>query len=188
MYHRRRRDWRDDRDLLEEIAGIVNQLDGPYDYYEPSTLAYRQKIKAFREKGYDMNKEAYFLAMWVREQLSELARQQGSYDLRVHPLAFPDDLDQVIAGIERKTTRNEIEKKDEISLSSLFPDSQLRNFARERMDVLHRGDLHSYLASLVAKERDSLVGNSASIMDLIHICEHKLSLRNIDFLKRFEVG
>ncbi len=188
MYHRRRRDWRDDRDLIEEIAGIVNKLHGPYDYYEPSTLAYREKIKAFREKGYDMNKEAYFLAMWVREQLSELARQQGNYDLRVHPLTFPEDLDQVIAGIERKTTRSGIEKKEEISLSTLFPDSQLRNFARERMDVLHRGDLHSYLASLVAKERDSLMGNSASIMDLIHICEHKLSLRNIEFVKRFEVG
>ena len=63
VYHRRRRDWRDDRDLLEEIAGIVNKLDGPYDYYEPPTLAYREKIKAFREKGYDMNKEAYFLAI-----------------------------------------------------------------------------------------------------------------------------
>ena len=53
------------------------------------------------------------------------------------------------------------------------------------MQILHRGDLNSYLSSLVSKERDSLGTNSASIMDLIHICEHKLNLRNIEFDKRY---
>ena len=56
------------------------------------------------------------------------------------------------------------------------------------MQMLHRGDLNSYLASLVSKERDSLGTSSASIMDLIHICEHKLILRSIEFDKRYVVG
>jgi hypothetical protein len=54
--------------------------------------------------------------------------------------------------------------------------------------MLHRGDLIAYLSSLVAKERESLLSSSASIMDLIHICEHKLNLRKLAVRKRFTVG
>ena len=55
------------------------------------------------------------------------------------------------------------------------------------MQVLHHGDLIAYLASLVSKE-ESLSTHSASIMDLIHICEHKLSMLQIDVRKRYLVG
>jgi hypothetical protein len=188
VYHRKRRDWKDDRDLLEELAAAVNRLDGPYEYYEIGVLAYREKIKVFREKGYEVNKEAYFLCMWIREQLGGLSRKQGSYDLRVHSLTLPEDLDQVISGVEKRATQSGFGEKNELSLSTLFPDPQLRNFARERMQILHRGNLHSYLSSLVAKEKDSLVSASASIMDLIHICEQKLAVRNVEVTKRFLVG
>ena len=34
IYHRRRRDWKDDRDLIEEVAAAVNRLGGPYEYYD----------------------------------------------------------------------------------------------------------------------------------------------------------
>lgn len=188
VYHRKRRDWKDDRDLLEELAAGVNRVGGPYDYYEPGVLAFREKIRVFREKGYETNDDAYFLCMWIREQLGVLSRTQGSYDLRVHALTFPEDLDRVISGVEKRSTQSGFEEKKEISLSSLFPDPQLRNFARERMQMLHNGDLKSYLSALVAKERDSLTGNSATIMDLIHICEHKLAMRNAEVTKRFLVG
>ena len=188
VYHRKRRDWKDDRDLLEELAAGVNRVGGPYDYYEPGVLAFREKIRVFREKGYETNDDAYFLCMWIREQLGVLSRMQGSYDLRVHALTFPEDLDRVISGVEKRSTQSGLEEKKEISLSSLFPDLQLRNFARERMQMLHNGDLKSYLSALVAKERESLTGNSATIMDLIHICEHKLAMRNAEVTKRFLVG
>jgi hypothetical protein len=188
VYHRKRRDWKDDRDLLEELAAVVNRVEGPYEYYEKSVLEYREKIKVFREKGYEVNKEAFFFCMWIRERLGELSRKQGSYDLRVHPLTFPDDIDSLISGVEKRATQSGLGKEKEISLSTLFPDPQLRNFARERMQMLHRGDLNSYLSALVTKEKDSLTGNSASIMDLIHICEHKLAMRNVEVTKRYIVG
>jgi len=189
VYHRRRRDWKDDRDLLEELAVEVSRVDGPYDFYDAGVTAYREKIKSFREKGYEINNEAFFMAMWVREQLSELSRKQGTYHLSIHPLSFPTDLDKTIHGVEKRATQSGFAPPShDISLSALFPEPELRNYARERMQMLHRGDLHSYLSSLVSKERDSLTTNSASIMDLIHICEHKLNLRNIEFVKRYVVG
>ena len=164
-------------------------MNGPYDYYEAGTVSFRNKIKKFREKGYEVNKDACHLAMWVREQLSELSHKLGNYDLRVHPIPLPQNIDDGIRSVEKKSTKSGLVASSfDLSLAELFPDIKLRNFARERMQVLHRGDLKSYLASLVNKERDALATNSASIMDLIHICEHKLDLREIEYVKRYAVG
>ena len=80
VYHRKRRDWKDDRNLLEDVASAVCLMNGPYDYYEAGTVSFRNKIKKFREKGYEVNKDACHLAMWVREQLSELSHKLGNYD------------------------------------------------------------------------------------------------------------
>jgi len=189
VYHRKRRDWKDDRNLLEDVASAVCLMNGPYDYYEAGTVSFRNKIKKFREKGYEVNKDACHLAMWVREQLSELSHKLGNYDLRVHPIPLPQNIDDGIRSVEKKATKSGLVASSfDLSLAELFPDIKLRNFARERMQVLHRGDLKSYLASLVNKERDALATNSASIMDLIHICEHKLDLREIEYVKRYAVG
>ena len=104
-------------------------------------------------------------------------------------MTFPQDLESTIHGVEKRATQSGFDTSGQgVSLSALFPEPELRNYARERMQMLHRGDLNSYLASLVSKERDSLGTNSASIMDLIHICEHKLNLRSIEFDKRYVVG
>ena len=103
VYHRRRRDWKDDRDLLEEVAASVNRLDGPYDYYDRGVFTYREKIKAFRESGYENNKEVFYLGMWIREALSEISKTQASYDLRVHPISFPENLEATISEMENKT-------------------------------------------------------------------------------------
>ena len=46
VYHRRRRDWKDDRDLIEEIATSVNKLNGPYEYYDKGVFAFREKVKS----------------------------------------------------------------------------------------------------------------------------------------------
>jgi hypothetical protein len=58
----------------------------------------------------------------------------------------------------------------------------------ERMEVLHHGNLVAYLSSLVAKEKESLLTTSASIMDLIHICELKLSVLKLEVTKKYSAG
>ena len=61
VYHRRRRDWKDDRDLIEEVAASVNKLDGPYEYYDKGVFAFREKVKGYREVGYENNKNVFYL-------------------------------------------------------------------------------------------------------------------------------
>lgn len=188
IYHRKRRNWEDDRNLLTELAGVVSKIDGPYDYFAPNSKGFSNKIDAIKQKGFEENPDAYFLAMWVREKLSELLIQQGSYNLLIHPLQLPDDIEKVIKLEEKKVTKGGHDGKTNISLATLFPNPRLRAFALERVQMLHRGDLIAYLSSLVARERESLMSSSASIMDLIHICEHKLNLRKLSIKKRFSVG
>ena len=188
VYHRRRRDWKDDRDLIEEVAASVNKLDGPYEYYDKGVFAFREKVKGYREVGYENNKNVFYLGIWLREKLSEMSRNQASYDLRVHTIPFPEDLEPAILKIENKTFNPAQNKSETLSLDTLFPDPHLRSFARERMQMLHHGDLIAYLSSLVLKEKESLLSNSASIMDLIHICEYKLSALKLEIRKRYSVG
>ena len=188
IYHRKRRNWEDDRNLLTELAGVVSKIDGPYDYFAPNSKGFSNKIDAIKQKGFEENPDAYFLAMWVREKLSDLLIQQGSYNLLIHPLQLPDDIEKVIKLEEKKVTKEGHDGKTNISLATLFPNPRLRAFALERVQMLHRGDLIAYLSSLVARERESLMSSSASIMDLIHICEHKLNLRKLSIKKRFSVG
>ena len=42
--------------------------------------------------------------MWVREQLSALTIQKGSYNLSVDPLELPENVDDIISKEESKTT------------------------------------------------------------------------------------
>jgi hypothetical protein len=152
-------------------------------------VAFREKIKGFREVGFEQNTEAFFLAMWVRKTLSDLLIKQGNYDLRIHPIAFPEDIESVISDEEKKSTQSGFpQMQSGVSLNALFPDPKLRAFALERMQILYRGDLIAYLSSLVSKEKQSLMTFSASIMDLINICQHMLALREISIQKRFSVG
>ena len=189
LYHRKRRDWRDDRSLLEEISKLVNSPDGPYGnvFYEAGPTAFREKIALFRECGYEGNTESFFLAMWIREFLSDLLIKKGNYDLRIHPIDLPDDIEKIIREKERKSTLSGFPVKKNLTLKELFPDPKLRAFALERIHVLHRGDTIAYLSSLVSKEKESLMSFSATIMDLINICEHKLQTRRIQISKRFSV-
>lgn len=188
VYHRRRRDWKDDRDLLEELAASVSRIDGPYDYYNKGVFAFREKIKSFRANGYESSNEVFYLGMWLRERINEMSKNQLSYDLRVHPIVFPESLQSAILQMEIQTRDQSEVNKKEISFESLFPEPQLRSFARERTQVLHQGDLNAYLSSLVSKEKDSLMTNSASIMDLIQICEYKFSVLKVEVVKKYTVG
>jgi hypothetical protein len=188
IYHRRRRDWKDDRDLIEEVAAAVNRLGGPYEYYDQGVFQFREKVRKFRKSGYENNKDVFHLGHWIRGRISELSKNQTSYDLRVHTLPFPHNLDDIIGSLEKKGSDSKLTKNNVSNLETLFPDPSMRNFVMERMEVLHHGNLVAYLSSLVAKERESLLTNSASIMDLIHICELKLSVLKLEVTKKYSAG
>ena len=188
VYHRRRRDWKDDRDLIEELIASINKLNGPYDYYDKGVYAFREKVKTIRTTGYENNHEVIYIGMWIREKLAEMSRSQASYDLRVHAIKFPQDIDTIISKKKQENSPSKIVHDRPLSIETLFPDLQIRSFVMERIQALHNGDLMAYLSSLVHKERDSLLTNAASIMDLIQVCEHNLSLHNLEVKKRYAVG
>jgi hypothetical protein len=188
IFHRKRRSWEDDKDLMMELHSILTKLDGPYDYFDKNVIQFKTKIESFIKDGFQENVEVFFLCMWIREQLSELTIKQGNYNLQVDPLIFPTDINEIIRREESKTTQKGGSKILNVSISDLFPNPKLRAFALERIQMLHRGDLIAYISSLVAREKESLMNYSANIMDLIHICEHKLALRNLKTKNNFSVG
>ena len=112
--------------------------------------------------------------MWIREELSKLFHKKNGYNLKVHAINIPTDLPKVLHKRDLMFTKSGIKYVRDISLESIFPDPKIRGFALERIQLLHRGDVISYINSLVAKEKDSLITYSATIMDLIHICQRKV--------------
>ena len=188
IYHRKRRDWRDDRDLIMELHALIVKPDGHYEYFDEKATQLRKKIESFIAAGFEDNIDVFFLAMWIREQLSELTILKGSYNLNVDVIKLPENVEDVIRREENKTTLKGGNKTLNVRLSDLFPNPKLRAFALERIQILHRGDLVAYISSLVAREKESLMNFSANIMDLIHICEHKIALRNLKTKNNFAVG
>jgi hypothetical protein len=185
IYHRLRRDWRDDQYLIEDIVKFLDSK-----HCEKANDPTR--IKEFKEitgriavSGYQSNIEALCLAMWIRENLVRLSHKHGGYDLRVHAFEIPDGLIEIIQDRCEKFASESLYSTQEISLEHLFPDTEVRLHALQRVQLLHKGDLHAYLHALVRKEKDSLVGESATIKDLIHICEEKLCRRNLRVVSNY---
>ena len=150
------------------------------------------RIKEFKEiagrvcaSGYQSNIEAFCLAMWIRENLVRLSHKHRGYDLRIHAFEIPDGLNEIIQDRCEKFANESLNSTQEISLEHLFPDTEVRLHALQRVQLLHKGDLHAYLHALVRKERDSLTGESATIKDLIHICEEKLCRRNLRVVSNY---
>ena len=69
--------------------------------------------------------------------------------------------------------------RTKILVEDLFCDADTRAYVLERIQVFHKGNLSSYLKYLVDNERTQLTGDSATIMDLIHLCKEKLKRRNL---------
>ena len=140
IFHRKRRSWQDDKDLMLELHSFLSKPDGPYDYFENKVTQFRSKIDSFIDSGFEDNIEVFFLAMWVREQLSALTIQKGSYNLSVDPLELPENVDDIISKEESKTTMRGSGKSLDISISDLFPNPKLRAFcARADTDSSSRG-------------------------------------------------
>ena len=121
IYHRKRRTWRDDKDLLEELLEILKKIDSPYDYFDSKVKNLREKIESFAANGFEENIEVFLMAMWIREKLTELTIKQGSYNLQVHAIEIPESIDQVLKTEETKATRSNTKTPLNVSLSELFP-------------------------------------------------------------------
>ena len=177
VYHRRRRDWHDDEKLIVELSNLISKQPNLYNKSSKAVLNFEKKVNQITQLGFRENADAMLLATWIRECLVKLSNKFGNYDLRVHAIEIPEDIDELLNKKESLLTRSGFTRHN-LSLSTLFPDPKVRGFALERIQVLHRGNIVEYLASLVSKEKDSLLGYSATIRDLIHICLHKLEARS----------
>ncbi len=180
IFHRRRRDWRDDQYLIQDcVTSVLAHKDSG-----KTPEANIQKLLDLQSKieseGYQSNATAMHLAMWFREQLAFLAAKKGGYDLRVHTIYIPENIENIILKKDYELSNVELQDGNNLRMELLFPDPKIRGFALERIQLIHKGSLLSYLSSLVCRERDSLNGESATIMDLIHICEEKIKRRKLE--------
>ena len=188
IYHRRRRDWRDDQYLIEEVLRHLEEGNGSNQNTPKSIAAFKKIVSEIASAGFQSNDRAFTLAIWIREQLTELAVQHGGYDLRVHFLKISSNIGEIISARYEKFVNFEHQAGNIISLEILFPNPEIRSHVLERVQLLHKGNLLSYLDSLVKGERESLSGESATIMDLIHICEEKLKQRNLKTISNFNAN
>ena len=151
--HLVRNNWRDDRDLLEEIASVIDRIDTPYDRLSQGVRCFREWVKNFRSHGYDQCPEATVLATWVRERVADVTRREGSCDLTTRPISFPVDLDAVVRQRRNESKAPETSPPNSDSiLQQLIPDSKLRNFALERIRAIFNGNVTEYLHSLVRRD------------------------------------
>ena len=96
IYHRRRRDWRDDQKLIEEIASLIQKKNGPYDLKNKAVHEFLEIAENIKLTGYESNAQATFLAMWIREELSKLFHKKHGYNLKAHVINIPTDLPAVL--------------------------------------------------------------------------------------------
>lgn len=188
IYHRRRRDWRDDQYLIEEITKSLSESKEAKKNNVSCIQEFKKIATEIENEGYQSNEMAISLSIWIREQLSKLAGSLGSYDLRVHTIIIPDDISRVIQDRSNALSRFEVHNGNSFALDELFPDKKIRAFVLERVQLLHKGSLLPYLHSLVSREKASLDGESATISDLIHICEQKLKRRKLKALSNFNAN
>ncbi len=184
--HLARNNWRDDRDLLEEIASVIDRIDTPYDRLNSGVRCFREWVKSFRSHGYDRCPEAIVLASWVRERVADVTRREGSCDLTTRPISFPVDLDAVVRQRRNESKAPETSPPNSDSiLQQLIPDSKLRNFALERIRSIFNGNITEYLHSLVRKDRESIQNHGGRISDLLGACRQQLDERKLEFSQNF---
>jgi hypothetical protein len=188
IFHRRRRDWRDDQYLIEDCVRSISSEKNKDTNDKPNKKLFLDLAYEIESAGYQSNTTALHLAMWIREQLVILGAKHGGYDLRVHTISIPSNLNEIILKKEKELSSFQLQNGNQLSLKHLFPDPEIRSFALERIQLLHKGSLLAYLSSLVSSERDSLDGESATIMDLIHICEEKIKRRGLKISSTFQAN
>ena len=184
--HLARNNWRDDRDLLEEIAAVIDRIETPYDRLNQGVRCFREWVKNFRSHGYDQCPEAIVLATWVRERVADVTRREGNCELTTRPISYPVDLDAVVRQRrnESKAPETSPPSSDSI-LQQLIPDSKLRNFALERIRSIFNGNVTEYLHSLVRKDRETVQNHGGRISDLLGACRQQLDEKKLEFSQNF---
>jgi hypothetical protein len=184
--HLARNNWRDDRDLLEEIASVIDRIDTPYDRLNQGVRCFREWVKNFRSHGYDQCPEAIVLATWVRERVADVTRREGSCDLTTRPISFPVDLGTVVRQRRNESKAPETSPPNSDSiLQQLIPDSKLRNFALERIRSIFNGNVTEYLHSLVRRDREFIQNHGQRISDLLGACRQQLDEKKLEFSQNF---
>ncbi len=181
-----RNNWRDDRDLLEEIALVIDRIDTPYDRLSQGVRCFREWVKNFRSHGYDQCPEAIVLASWVRERVVDVERREGNCDLTTRPITFPVDLDAVVRQRrnESKALETSPPNSDSI-LQQLIQDSNLRNFALERIRSIFNGKVTEYLHFLVRRDREFIQNHGQRISDPLAACRQQLDEKKLEFSQNF---
>lgn len=185
IYHRRRRDWRDDMYLIQEIVKNLCLNYESDNKYPSSVREFLDYCTLLEKEGYESNEKAFNLAMWIREQLTVLASTLRGYDLRIHKFEIPLEFSKIIETRNSETLKSEPSTGNSLSFEVLFPDPEVRNFAIERTQLLHKGSIISYLKYLVNRERKSLQGDSATLLDLIQTCKEELKRRKLKVISNF---
>ena len=182
--HLTRNHWHEDRDLLEEIASVIDRIDTPYDRLNLGVRYFRESIKNFRSDGYDRCPDAIVLATWVRERVADIARREGICDLATRPISFPVDLDAVVRKRRNESKAAETSPPDSI-LQKLTPDSKLRNFALERARSIFDGNVSEYLHFLVRRDRETHQNHGGGISDLLEACRQQLAKSKLSFSRNY---
>lgn len=188
IFHRRRRDWRDDQYLIEDILKHIDSNIWVRKNTVTATRSFKKLASEIETLGYQSNEKAFSLAIWTRENLANLAAENGGYDLRVHALEIPKNIYDLISNICTHAPIKDSNKNAKILVEDLFPDPETRTYVLERIQMFHKGNLFSYLHYLVNNERVNLSGESATIMDLIQVCEEKLRRRNLKIVSNFNAN
>jgi len=174
--HLARNNWRDDRDLLEEIASVIDRIDTPYDRLNQGVRCFREWVKNFRSHGYDRCPEAIVLATWVRESMAKSSRKEGSCDLATRSISFPVDLDVVVRQCRIESTHPETSPPSSDSiLQQLTPNSKLRDFALERAQSIFNGKVTEYLESLIKRDHEFIQNHGERISDLLGACRQQIA-------------
>jgi hypothetical protein len=174
--HLTRSNWRGDRDLLEEIASVIDRIDTPYDRLNPGVRYFRESVKNFRSNGYDQCPEAIVLATWVRDRVADVIRREGNCDLTTRAISFPIDLDAVVRQRRNESKDPETSPPDSDSiLQQITPDSKLLNFALQRARSIFDGNVSEYLHSLVRRDREAVKNHGRRISDLLGACRQQLA-------------
>ena len=188
-HHVGRSNWRDDRDLIEDIAATIERPGSSYDRYKPGIRSFREWVRQFRKHGYDKSPEAIHIGAWLRKLLDEKGRREGGYNLNTRPLFIPDDLNDII---RRRQREEEQVIEDKIELPPIFrkvlATAKTRALAWERANSLFEGDLATYLSSLVEKERKAMQGPSWNILDLLDSCRLHMTRRNLKFSENYIIN
>ena len=92
--------------LIEEVLKIIDSQNWVKQNSPSKIKAFKELVSEIDSLGFQSNKKASALAMWIREELAKLAAEKNGYDLRVHSLSIPSGLAGIISERCRKPSNN----------------------------------------------------------------------------------